>query len=179
MHDIYCQVTDQNFLITKETNYAITLVSKKYHRYMLLKTKDAIKESQYSTKTNSPTVLQLNHDEDKNYLLTLYPTLTQPLKKFSSESIRAIVRNPNIDLQSIGINSNFDIQHHKPTQQIQKLLTKMDTIQRQSIDQNLRELAETAGFSHIYAQDYSGYFKDIKDYIYLNGENTDQKKNHR
>ena len=44
----------------------------------------------------------------------------------------------------------------------------MDTIQRQTIDQNLRKLAETSGFSHIYAQDYSGYFKDIKDYIYLN-----------
>ena len=46
----------------------------------------------------------------------------------------------------------------------------MDTIQRKSTDQNLRKLAETAGFSDIYAQDYSGYFKDIKDYIYLNGE---------
>ena len=46
----------------------------------------------------------------------------------------------------------------------------MDTIQRQSIDQNIQKLAETAGVSDIYAQDYSGYFKDIKDYIYLNGE---------
>ena len=46
----------------------------------------------------------------------------------------------------------------------------MDTIQRQSIDQNLRKLAEAAEFSDIYAQDYSGYFKDINDYIYLNGE---------
>ena len=46
----------------------------------------------------------------------------------------------------------------------------MDTIQRQSIDQNLRKLAETASFADIYTQDYSGYFKDIKDYIYLNGE---------
>ena len=46
----------------------------------------------------------------------------------------------------------------------------MDTIQRQSIDQSLRELAETAGFSDVYAQDYSGYFEDIKDYIYLNCE---------
>ena len=46
----------------------------------------------------------------------------------------------------------------------------MDTLQRQSIDQNLRKLAETTGFSDIYAQDYSGYFKDIKDYIHLNGE---------
>ena len=43
----------------------------------------------------------------------------------------------------------------------------MDTIQRQSIDQNLRKLA---GLLDIYAQDYSGYFKDIKEYIYLNGE---------
>ena len=46
----------------------------------------------------------------------------------------------------------------------------MEAIQRQSIDQNLQKFAETAGFSDIYAQDYSGYFKDIKDYIYLNGE---------
>ena len=45
----------------------------------------------------------------------------------------------------------------------------MDTIQRQSIDQNLRKFAETAGFADKYTQDYSGYFKDIKDYIYLNG----------
>ena len=42
----------------------------------------------------------------------------------------------------------------------------MDTMQRQSIDQNLRK----AGFSDIYAQDYSVYFKDIKHYVYLNGE---------
>ena len=93
-----------------------------------------------------------------------------PLKKFSPESIRAIACNPNIDLQSIGIYFISDIQHHIRTQQFLELLTQMDTIQRQSIDQNLRKLAETAGFSDIYAQDYSGYFKDIKDYIYLNGE---------
>ena len=47
----------------------------------------------------------------------------------------------------------------------------MDTIQRQSIDQNLSKIAETAGISDIYTQDYSGYFKDIKDIIFLNGEN--------
>ena len=35
------------------------------------------------------------------------------------------------------------------------------------IDQNLRKLAETAGFSDIYTQDSSGYFKDIKDYIFF------------
>ena len=46
----------------------------------------------------------------------------------------------------------------------------MDTIQRQSIDKNLRKLAETAGFSDVYTHDYSGYFRDIKNYIYLNGE---------
>ena len=78
---------------------------------------------------NSHNVVQLNPDEDKYYLLTPYPTLRPPLKNFSPESIRAIARNPNIDL-----------------------------------------LAETAGFLDIYAQDYSGYFNDIKDYIYLNGE---------
>ena len=68
-------------------------------------------------------------------------------KKFSPESIRATARNPNIDLQSIGIYFRSDIQHHIRTQQFQELLTKMDTIQRQSIDQNLRKLAETGGFT--------------------------------
>ena len=83
---------------------------------------------------NSHNVVQLNPEEDKYYLLTPYPTLMQPLKKFSPKSIRAIARNPNIDLQSIGIYSKSDIQHHIRTQQFQKLLTQMDTIQRQSID---------------------------------------------
>ena len=82
----------------------------------------------------------------------------QPLKKVSPESIRAFARNPNIDLQSIGIYSKSDLQHHIRTQQFQETLTKMETIQRQSIDQNLRTLAETSGFSDIYAQDYSGNF---------------------
>ena len=93
--------------------------------------------------------------------------LMQSLKKFSPESIRAIARNPNIDLQSFGIYSKSDIQHHIRTQQFQELLTQMYTIQRQSIDQNLRKLAKAAGFADIYTQDYSGYFKDIKDYIYI------------
>ena len=83
---------------------------------------------------NSHNVVQLNPDEDKYYLLTPYPTLMQPLKKFSSESIRANARNPNIELQSIRIYSKSDIQHHIRTQQFQELLTQMDTIQRQSID---------------------------------------------
>ena len=94
----------------------------------------------------------------------------QPLKKFSPEGIRAFARNPNIDLQSTGIYSKSDIQHHIRTQQFQELLTKMDTIQRQSKDQNLRKFAETAGSSDINSQDHSGYFKHMEDYIFLNGE---------
>ena len=82
--------------------------------------------------------------------------IIKALKKFSPESIRAIARIPKRDLQSIGFHSRSDIQHHFRTQQFQELLTKMDTIQRQSKDKILRKLAETAGFSDIYAQDYSG-----------------------
>ena len=48
----------------------------------------------------------------------------QSLKKISPESIRAIARNPNIDLQSIGIYSKSDIQHHIRTQQFHELLYK-------------------------------------------------------
>ena len=88
---------------------------------------------------NSHNVVQLNPDEDKYYLLTPYPTAMPQLKKFSPESIRALARNPNIDLQSIVIYSKSDIQHHIRTHELQKILTKMDTIQRQSIDQNLRK----------------------------------------
>ena len=55
----------------------------------------------------------------------------QPLKIISS-----IARSPNIGLQSIGIYSKPDIKHQIRTQQFQELLTQMDTIQRQSIDQN-------------------------------------------
>ena len=40
----------------------------------------------------------------------------QPLKKFLPESIRTIARNPKIDLQSKGIYSKSDIQHHIHTQ---------------------------------------------------------------
>ena len=57
------------------------------------------------------------------------------------------------------------------TQQFQQLLTKMDTIQIEAIDQRLKKLAEVVGFLDIYTQDYSGYFKDMKDYNFLNGEN--------
>ena len=57
---------------------------------------------------NSHNVVQLNPDEDKYYRLTPYPTLMQSLKKFSPESIRAIARNPNIDLQSTGFYPKSD-----------------------------------------------------------------------
>ena len=53
------------------------------------------------------------------------PYINATTKKFSPESIRAIARNPNIDLQSIGINSKSDIQHPIRTQQFQELLTQM------------------------------------------------------
>ena len=84
----------------------------------------------------------------------------------------AIARNPNIDLQSIDKHSKSDIQHHIRTQAFQELLTQMDTKQRQSIDQNLRKLAETGGFSDIFHTRLlmTTYLKDIDDYIYLNGE---------
>ena len=113
---------------------------------------------------NSHNVVKLNPDEEKYNLLTPYPALMQPLKTFSHESIRA-----ECYLQSIGVFSKSDKQHHIRTQQFQELLTQMDTIQRQSIDQNLIKLVETAGFSENYTQNYSGCFKGIKDYIYLNG----------
>ena len=56
----------------------------------------------------------------------------QPLKKFSPESIRAIARNPNIDLQSIGMYSKSDIQHQIRTQQFQELLTQQITLYKDS-----------------------------------------------
>ena len=59
------------------------------------------------------------------------------LKKISPESIRAITRNPNIDLQSIDVYSRSDIQHQIRTQQFQEFFTKIYTIQRQSTDENL------------------------------------------
>ena len=154
----------------KEISYGFILAPKKNHLHMFLKINDVIKESQYSIKNivyllihfqeehifgiqqsnvdqKLATMLQkLDPDEEKYYLLTPYPTLMQPLKKFSPESIRVIARNPNIDLQPIGMYSKSDIQHHIRTKQFRKLQTQMDTIQRQSIDQNLRKLAENAGF---------------------------------
>ena len=78
---------------------------------------------------NSHNVVQGNPDEENYYLLTPYPILMQPLKKFSPESIRANARNPNINLQSIGLYPKSDIQHHIRTQQFPELLTQMDTMQ--------------------------------------------------
>ena len=93
-----------------------------------------------------------------------------PRKKCSPESVRVFARKPNICLQSIRIFSRSDIQHPICTQQFQELQIHMNIIQSQSIDHNFRNRSETAGFSDIYAQDYSGYFKNIKDYICLSGE---------
>ena len=160
------------FSTTKEIFYIITQVRKKYHHNIYLKKKDVTKESPYCTKrklfvdtlsrrtnfwdtaapcgsTNSHSVVQLKPDEDKYYLPTPYLTLMPPLKKFSPGSIKAIARNANEGLQSIGIYSRSDIQHNIRIQHFQELLTKMDTIQRKSLDQNLRKLAETAEFSDI------------------------------
>ena len=114
---------------------------------------------------NSHNVVQVNPHEDNYHLVTPYSTLMPPLKKFLPESIRAIARNPNIDLQLIGIYSKYDVQHPIRTLQFQELMTKIDSIQRQCKDKKISKLAETSGFSDIYAQDYSGYFKDLKDYI--------------
>ena len=86
----------------------LPLHSKKDLFNMFLKTKNVIKDTQYSTKIkcilsmelsrrtffwnaavpcgseNRYNVVQLNPHEDKYYLLTPYPTLMQPLKnKFS------------------------------------------------------------------------------------------------
>ena len=198
MQDIFHQETDQISLTTKNTYYGITIVPKTSPLYVFEEERcyeripifeknkvhfvDTFSRRLYFWDTavpcgseNSHNVVKLNPDENKYYLLPPYPTHMQTFLKVSPESIRAIARNPNIDLQSIGIYSKSDIQHHIRSQQFRELLTKMETIQRRTIDQNLRKLAETAGFSDIYAQDYSECFKDIKNYIYLNGKNIDLK----
>ena len=136
MQDIYYPEKDQISLSMKETFYGFTLALKKYHLFVFLKTKDVTKEPQCFIKKstccrytfskniflgsavpcgsqNSHNVVQLNPDKDKYYLLTPYPTLTQPLKKFSAENFKTIARKPNIKLQSIGIYSKSDIQHTK------------------------------------------------------------------
>ena len=86
----------------------------------------------------------------------------QSLKKFSPKSIRAIARNPNIDLQSIGLYSKSDIQHHIRTQQFQELLTQMDTIQRQSIDQNLRKLEKPQDLQTLIHKTTADILKTLK-----------------
>ena len=124
----------------KEIYCGFILAPKKYHHYMFLKINVVTNESRYSIKNkvhfvdtlsrrkyfwdaavpcgseNSHNIVKLNPGEEKYHLLTPYPTLMQPLKKFSPESIRAVARNPIIDLQSIGIYSKPDIQHHIRTQ---------------------------------------------------------------
>ena len=95
---------------------------------------------------NSHNVVQSSPDKDKFYLLTQYPTLIKSLKKFSPESIRAFARNPNLDLQSNKYTLNLTLNTTFEHNNFKNFLQKMDKIQRQSIDQNLRKLAETVGF---------------------------------
>ena len=83
-------------------------------------------------------VVQLNPNENKCFILTPYPTSMQTLNNFPPENLSITTRNSNIDLQFIGKYFNSDMQHHIRTQQFQPITT-----------------------------DYSGYFKDIKGYIYL------------
>ena len=118
----------------------------------------------------SHNVVQMNHEEVKLDLLAPCSTSKPPQKKFSPKKLCTRARNPNIDLQPKGIFSKSNIQHHIQKQQFHELLTKTDKIQRQSIDQNLRKLVETAELSDNYTQDYNRYFKDIKGCMYMNGE---------
>ena len=200
MQNIYYQAIDQILSITKETYFgtthekSITIICfeakqcckriPKFYEYEVLFV-DTLSRRTCFWDTAVPcgyenfhNVVELNSYETKYYLHTPYPTLRPLLNKFSPEKIRAIARNPNVELQSIGIFSRSDIQHHIRTQQFLELPIKMDTIQRQSIDQKFRKFPETAGFLDIYAQDYSGYFKNLKNDIYLNSENTVHKVSH-
>ena len=116
MQDICCQEIDQVLLTTKEIYYDNIHVLKKYHLYLCLKQKmlqkiliiyknkenfvDRLFRRTYFCDTAIPcgseknhNVIQLNPDEDKYYLLTPYPTLMPPSKKFSPASIKAIARN--------------------------------------------------------------------------------------
>ena len=82
--------------------------------------------------------------------------------------LNVIVREPNIALQSIGDYSKSDSQPYIRTQQFQELLTKMDTTQCSQLTKTSENLQK-----HFYRQlptRLQWYFKDIKDYIYLNGE---------
>ena len=91
---------------------------------------------------NSHNGVQLNPDEDKYYLLAPYPTIIPPLKTFSPESTRFIAGNPNTDLQSIGIYSRSNIQHHTRTQQFKRTPYKNGyntrTIQRPKLKKTCR-----------------------------------------
>ena len=80
----------------------------------------------------SHNVAQLEPYKDQFYQLKPNLVLLPFSIKFLPETIRAIARNSNIDLQSIG---KYYIQHHICTQQNRDFLEslKMDTIQRQSI----------------------------------------------
>ena len=107
MQDIFCQETDQILLTTKEIYYGITPVPKKVSPLYVFEDKkcykgipifyknkvhfvDTLSRRTYFWDTavpcgseNSHKVVQLNPDEDKYYLLTLYPTLATTQKIFT------------------------------------------------------------------------------------------------
>ena len=80
--------------------------------------------------------------------------------------LNVIVREPNIALLSLGIYSKSDKQHHLRTQQFHELITKMNTIQCSQLTKTCKN---SRFFQHLTTR-LQWYFKDIKDYIYLNGE---------
>ena len=75
-------------------------------------------------------VVKLNPDEDKCYLLTPYPTLMQPLKYFSSESIRAVARNPNWHILGIKIRHSTSTSNRAISRITNKTGHNTTTIQR-------------------------------------------------
>ena len=92
-----------------------------------------------------------------------------PLRKFSRESIRAVARNPNIDIHFIGIYSRSDLKY--PYTTVSRTPNENGHNPKTI---NLPKFKKTCRncriFIDIYAQDYCGYFKDIKDYKHSNGE---------
>ena len=113
-------------------------------------------------------VVLLNQNENENYYLTNYPSLKPSFEKFSPKLvIQSYIQNHFFLDQKYNITFEHKLIFFKLFEthffEFQKVLNKMDTIQRQSIDQNLRKLTETTGFSDIFSQNYREYFEDIED----------------
>ena len=92
----------------------------------------------------------------------------QPIK-ISTQNFRAVAKKPSYDIHSKQNYSKSDIQHHNKTK-FQDPLGTMDISRRQTLAQNLSELAETEGFSDIYTHKFKGYFMIVNENSYLNGE---------